>query len=115
MRKLYWIVLAGSLGSVAGCNEIVTNGERTTAIDIDVVGEPSDPTNESLGQKRTSSGSALPMPDDLEAVERKHYRPNALQPQPFPDDPSNDPVSADQVKAENFDGNRVAKPVSLKV
>ena len=107
MRKRYWVLLAGSLGSFAGCSEFVSTGERTTA--SDVVGEPSDPTTESLG-KADILGSALPMPDDAESVTDSTAEP--LQPKPFPDEPGTPADSTDEPDVNS--GDRIAKPVSLK-
>jgi hypothetical protein len=107
MRKLFWVILAGNLGSLAGCSEFVAPGERATA--IDVVGEPTDPTTESMG-KPDILGSAPWMADDSESLTDSMAEP--LKPQPFPDE-ADDPVDgADEPDVNG--GNGTAKPVSLK-
>jgi len=107
MRKLFWVVLSGSLGSFAGCNESINTNERAVA--IDVVGEPADPTTESMG-KADIMGSAPSLPDDLDSDTELAAEP--LVPKSLPDDPEDSMDGTDEPDVNG--GNGIAKPVSLK-
>ena len=60
MRIHLWICLAGTLGSLCGCGEFISTGERTSA--VDVVGEPTDPVPESMEQSEILGSSLQSLP-----------------------------------------------------
>ncbi len=106
MREFFWIVLAGSLGSLAGCSEFVAPGERTSV--IDVVGEPSDPTPDSM-TRADILGSAVPMPDEADSITDTGASHGTAK--PFPEDQVDSAEGATELDVA--DGHGVVKPVSL--
>lgn len=108
MRGLCLVVLVVVLGGTVGCNEIVsTTGERATL--IDVVGEPSDPTPDSMqpadivGAEQTAreEGNSVADLDSVlpSATPSTTKEPNETEVEAVPD---------------VVGGQAVAKPVSLK-
>ncbi|WP_010582419.1 hypothetical protein [Schlesneria paludicola] len=97
MRPFVQFALAAILVSTSGCNEFVTTSEPVTA--IDVVGDPNDPVPDSM-EPADILGSALPAPDDSEALT---------------DNKSDDsPTGENEDQLSASDRDAIAKPVSLK-
>ncbi len=65
MRARLCVLWLTGLSLLSGCGEFVRTDERTTA--IDVVGEPSDNTPNTM-EPADILGSALPAPDDSESL-----------------------------------------------
>jgi hypothetical protein len=107
MRNLVWIGLAGSLGFIAGCGEFVSTGQRATA--IDVVGDPADPTPDSMDQGDILGSGFSPLAE-FDSVTDLTDEP--LVPKPFPDDLADGTGLSDEPDMDGSIGT--ATPVSLK-
>lgn len=107
MQNLFRIVLAGMTLFLAGCGEVVTQGERAAV--VDVVGEPDDPTPDRPIQSDIVGFDLAP--PDLEESMTDSSSDLPLQ-KPF----SNDLDDAAEMSEEpDFDVSRgSAKPVSFK-
>jgi len=107
MRNFYFLVLAAWIGGITGCNEIVsTPSERAVA--IDVVGDPSDPTPDSM-RPADFVGSERTVLDGAAEVAELESTPAAMSPAT---EESNEPEA--EPAPDVIGGQGIAKPVSLK-
>ena|GEM_PF-2956924 len=111
MQTFFRILIAGTLGGLVGCSEFIGPVERTsnTNTAIDVVGEPTDPTNDST-KTADILGAATTIPDGTGSI--VDSIPDSLN---FDRDLEGSETAADGLKDPDVVGNaETEKPDTLK-